>query len=161
MLDTAFDLLQDAAIFAEDETGNLCLPSPAAKLLLARAGTVLFSHDVIFFDGAGGQTRMYNVLRLLCHDIPTHIHCHRIHTLRDYQTGMGFDLLKERAFALSPANAQAIALDAEAGTILLMAEEASCAVHLYVTAWHASPQRAKIALEQMRAYMLEWIMQRT
>ena len=161
MQDKTYDILQHTELFVGDEWGNPRLPSPAAKLLLARFGTILFSHDVIYFDGAGGPTRMYNVLRLLCHDIPTQIHAQQVHTLRDYQTGMGFDLLKERAFPLSPIAGQSIALDAESGTILLCADEESCAVHLYVTAWHTAPQRAHAALEQMRSYMRTWIMQRT
>ena len=151
--------LFDAQCILQDAHALPFLPDAAAKLLLQRHGSAVFGRDTIFLEGAGGATRMYNVLRLLCHDIPTHMGSCPVQTLRDYQSGIGFDLGKRKAFRLSPMQQQAVALDAQDGSIVILADEEKTCLHIYTFAQHPSPTHAHRTLEQMRLFVRNWMMQ--
>ena len=158
--DDFFDLARYGSLCAKDDTSDLFLPEDAAKILLLPSGTFLCAKDTFYFDGSCGATRMYNVLRLLCHDIPTQIFDMPVTSLRDYQTGIGFDLKKEKTYPLCPMDAQAIALDVQSGSIVLTADEENLCLTLYAAAWHKNRPRAGVILQQMRTFMQNWIMQR-
>jgi len=158
--DDVFDLARCGVLFAQDDAGGFSLPEDAAKILLLPSGTFLCAKDTFYFDGTCGATRMYNVLRLLCHDIPTRVFDMPVTSLRDYQTGIGFDLKKEKTYPLCPMDAQAIALDVQSGSIVLVADEENLCLTLYAAAWHKNRPRAAQILSQMRTFMQNWIMQR-
>ena len=108
-----------------------------------------------------GATRMYNLLRLLCHDIPTDIGGMRVLTLRDYDRRTAFDLATLQTTTLPTDSAQIVALDLEAGTIVLRPASNKPLLRVYFAAHDERPEAAEEKMAAMRRAMRTWIVQRT
>ena len=158
------DALSTAAALCElarrEATGGRTL-FDAMESLSKTYGHFAYSRDQFSFEGMSGATRMYNLLRLLCHDIPTDIGGMRVLTLRDYDRRTAFDLSTLQTTTLPTDSAQIVALDLEAGTIVLRPASNKPLLRVYFAAHDERPEAAEEKMAAMRRAMRTWIVQRT
>ncbi len=132
-----------------------------AQMLCERYGHFAYSRDQYSFEGPSGATRMYNLLRLLCHDIPTDIGGMRVLTLRDYERRTATTLDTLQTTSLPTDSAPIVALDLTAGTIVLRPASSKPLLRVYFAVSDTDPAMAEEKLAQMRRAMRTWIIQRS
>ena len=124
-------------------------------------GYFAYARDRYAFEGPTGSTRMYNLLRLMCHDIPTDIGGMRVRTLRDFERRSAIDVINFQTTSLPLSSAQIIALDLDEGSIVLRPAAVKPLLRVYISTFHRDPATADENLAKIRAAVRTWIAQRT